>query len=61
MIKLIFILFLSNGTIQENEGLYTVHTDAATYENACKGEVMQWIESGNFEYNDFLCDCGELE
>jgi hypothetical protein len=31
------------------------------YENACYGEVIHWIDSEEFKYDDFLCECGELE
>lgn len=61
MSKLIFLLFIFNGKIEKSNDLYTIHTETATYENACEGEALNWIKTGKFEYNDFLCQCGELE
>ena len=33
-----------------------VVSDSTVIEYAYKGEVKQWIRTGNFEYNDFLID-----
>ena len=34
--------------------MFRVNDGIAIYEYAYYGEVMEWIESGNFEYNDEL-------
>ncbi len=60
MTKLIMLFYLISGRIQESNDLYVVHTETSTYEFACKGEVLRWIETGEFVYNDSLCKCGEL-
>lgn len=54
------LFYLISGRIQESNDLYVVHTETSTYEFACKGEVLRWIETGEFAYNDSLCKCGEL-
>jgi len=59
----ILIHLLVNTTIQPtDDGLYTLRTtEGKVYESACKGEVMAYLETGVFKYNDMLCECGELE
>ena len=60
MSKLVFIWFLMNGTVTpagEHEGhkMYTVwFKDGKVADYAYKGEVMNYIETGTFEYDDFL-------
>lgn len=61
MTKLIMLLYIVSGRIEKTENLYVVHTETATYEYACEGEVLAWIETGEFTYNDFLCQCGEIQ
>jgi hypothetical protein len=60
MSKLIFIWWLINGTItpaghDDNHKLYTVwFSDGKVADYAYKGEVMNYIKTGKFEYDDFL-------
>ena len=60
MSKIIFIWWLLNGTItpagtHEDHKLYTVwFPDGKVADYAYKGEVMNYIKTGVFEYNDFL-------
>jgi hypothetical protein len=61
MTKFIMLFYLLSGRVQEADNLYVVHTETATYDFACEGEVLRWIETGTFTYDDFLCECGELE
>ena len=60
MTKIIMLFYLLSGRVQEVDNLYVVHTETTTYEYACEGEVLNWIETGTFNYDDSLCDCGEL-
>ncbi|NBP00945.1 MAG: hypothetical protein EBU90_12570 [Proteobacteria bacterium] len=60
MNTLILAFYLLIGKVEQtDDGLYIIPnvTDAP----ACKGEIFQWIESGVFYYDDFLCEDGELE
>ena len=61
MTKFVILFYLLSGRVQEVDNLYVVHTETATYDYACEGEVLRWIETGEFVYDDFLCECGELE
>jgi hypothetical protein len=60
MSKLVFVWWLLNGTItpagtHEDHKLYTVwFKDGKVADYAYKGEVMNYIKTGVFEYNDFL-------
>jgi len=60
MSKLVFVWWLLNGTItpagnDDNHKLYTVwFKDGKVADYAYKGEVMNYIKTGVFEYNDFL-------
>ena len=60
-----FILFLNmffSGQIaSDNDNLYTLCVEGIVYEHVCYGEVMNFIETNAFAYDDNLCECGELE
>jgi len=34
----------------------SIHDDSTAIDYAYKGEVKEWIRTGDFEYNDFLND-----
>jgi hypothetical protein len=61
MTKLIFIWYLINGTIQpiqnDNDGekMYNIHLkkEQKVIEYAYKNEVINWIETKEFEYDDY--------
>jgi hypothetical protein len=55
------LFYLLSGRVQQVDDLYSVHANATTYEFACEGEVLRWIETGEFLYDDNLCKCGELK
>ena len=40
MTKLLMLLYIVSGRIEKSEDLYIVHTETATYEYACEGEVL---------------------
>ena len=56
--KLIFLFYLFTGTVvpqDEHEGrpTYTIFLEDDTcVEYAYKGEIYNWIETGEFEYNE---------
>ena len=60
MSKLVFVWWLLNGTVtpagnNDNHKLYTVwFKDGKVADYAYKGEVMNYIKTGKFEYDDFL-------
>lgn len=55
-------MYLLTGKVEMVDGLYTIHTaTSSVIEYACKGEVLAYIETGVFKYDDFLCEAGELE
>ena len=60
--KLIFVLYLCTGTVtpqDEHEGreTYTIRqADGTCIEHAYAGEVLNWIETGSFQYNEDLED-----
>jgi hypothetical protein len=51
------------GKVEKNEsGLYDVHTNTSSViESACKYEVIEWIKTGKFRYDDNLCEAGEIK
>jgi hypothetical protein len=61
MTKLIFIWYLINGTIQptqesvEGERMYNIHLkkEQKVIEYAYKNEVINWIETKEFKYDDY--------
>jgi len=60
MNSLILAFYLLIGKVEHtDDGLYNIPnvTDAPP----CKGEVLNWIDTGVFQYDDFLCEPGELE
>lgn len=62
MVKIILLIHLLTGKVEKVDGLYTIHaSDNTVVEYACYGEVMNWLHTGSFAYNDNLCECGELE
>ena len=62
MSKLILIMYLLTGKVEMVDGLYTIHTtESCVIEYACKGEVLAYIETGVFRYDDNLAKPGELE
>ena len=60
--KLIFALYLWTGTVtpqDEHEGrkTYTIHEKNGTcIEFAYKAEILNWIETGSFQYDETLED-----
>ncbi len=54
-------LFFSGQIAPDSDNLYTLRVEGIVYEHACFGEVMNYLETNEFVYNDFLCECGELE
>lgn len=62
MSKILFVLYLLSGKIEKVDGLYTIHTpEKSVIEYACKGEVLHYIETGEFHYDDFLCKSSEVD
>ena len=62
MSKLILLMYLLTGKVEKVDGLYTIHTSVSSViEYACEGEVLAYIETGVFRYDDNLCKAGELE
>jgi hypothetical protein len=63
MFKLIFFIYVLTGKVEKNEsGLYNVHTNTSSViESACKYEVIQWIKTKEFKYDDNLCEAGEIQ
>jgi len=59
MSTIIFYIYILIGTIvptECNDGvqMYNIIEDDGVIENAYKGEIINYIETGKFEYNDFL-------
>lgn len=62
MSKLILLIYLLTGKVEKVDGLYTIHTtESSVIEYACEGEVLAYIETGVFAYDDNLCQAGEVE
>ena len=62
MSKLILLMYLLTGKVEKVDGLYTIHTsESSVIEYACEGEVLEYIETGVFRYDDNLAKPGELE
>jgi hypothetical protein len=62
MSKLILFFYLLTGKVEKVDGLYTIHTtESSVIEYACEGEVLEYIETGVFRYDDNLAKPGELE
>ena len=61
MIKIMFIWYLVTGVISPAEKVdgrqtYAIKKDTFAVDYAYKGEVLQWLESGKFVYNEDLED-----
>lgn len=55
-------MYLLTGKVEKVDGLYTIHTsESSVIEYACEGEVLLYIETGVFRYDDNLAKPGELE
>lgn len=62
MSKFILFIYLLTGKVEQVDGLYTIYTpESSVIEYACEGEVLAYIETGVFRYDDNLCQAGELE
>lgn len=62
MSKFILLIYLLTGKVEKVDGLYTIHTsESSIIEYACEGEVLLYIETGVFMYDDNLAKPGELE
>ena len=62
MSKLILLMYLLTGKVEKVDGLYTIHIpESSVIEYACEGEVLAYIETGVFMYDDNLCQAGEIE
>jgi hypothetical protein len=60
MAKCILFFYIIVGKVERSDNLYTIHTDGKTYEHACEGETLNWIVTGEFIYDDFKCECNEI-
>lgn len=61
MHTILLAFYLLTGKVEKVDGLYTLHLDDNTViEYAYKGEVLHWIDTGEFQYNDFLATPQEL-
>lgn len=61
MYNLIFRLYMLLGIVKPQDNvdgrtIYTIHTKSTHIEYAYKGEVIQWIRSHQFEYNEDIVD-----
>ena len=61
MIKLMFVWYLITGVVVPQEEVdgrrtYTIFQDDTCIEYAYKGEVLHWIDSGEFVYDETLQD-----
>lgn len=55
-------MYLITGQVEKVDGLYTIYTpESSVIEYACEGEVLAYIETGVFMYDDNLCQAGEIE
>jgi len=62
MSKLILFLYLLTGKVESVDVLYTTPTtESSVIEYACEGELLSYIETGVFIYDDNLCYAGELK
>lgn len=57
--KLLFILYLLSGTIKPQDShdgrkTYRLITKHAVYEHAYKEEIMEYLKTKSFEYNEDL-------
>jgi|Laugrespbdmm15sd_2_1035082.scaffolds.fasta_scaffold41186_1 hypothetical protein len=59
MTNLIFCWFLIIGTVKPQhdvDGRQTYTINSIAVEHAYRGEVLQWIETGSFQYDETLED-----
>lgn len=61
MYSLLFRLYMLLGIVKPQDNvdgrtIYTIHTKSTHIEYAYKGEVIQWIRSHQFEYNEDIVD-----
>lgn len=61
MTEIVFLCYLILGTVQPTDTVdgrqtYTVCIDDVSIEHAYKGEILNWIDSGKFIYNENLED-----
>jgi hypothetical protein len=65
MKSLLLAFYLMTGRVEQNGPLYAIHIDTNNQYDwvyfACEGELYNWLETGEFIYDDNLCECGELE
>ena len=62
MSKIILFFYLLTGKVEQVDGLYNIYNpESSVIEYACEGEVLLYIETGVFVYDDNLCKCGEIE
>jgi hypothetical protein len=54
---LLFCFYSLIGVVhKEDDGLYTLRVDDCVYEYVYKEEIFNWIETKEFQYNDFLVE-----
>jgi hypothetical protein len=61
MYNLLFGLYMLLGIVKpqdkvDGRTIYTIHSKSTHIEYAYKGEVIQWIRSHQFEYNEDIVD-----
>ena len=61
MYSLLFRLYMLLGIVEpqdvvDGRTIYTIHYKSTHIEYAYKGEVIQWIRSHQFEYNEDIVD-----
>jgi hypothetical protein len=65
MKSLMLAFYLMTGRVEHTGMLYAIHIDVNNQYDwvytVCEGELYQWLETGEFHYDDNLCECGELE
>lgn len=68
MKSLMLMFYILTGTVEkgvDGDPYYYVMLDKndplTWYCCACEGEVMQWIETGEFKYNEELCSKAERD
>ena len=61
MYNLIFRLYMLLGIVKPQDNvdgrtIYTIHTKSTHIEYAYKAEIIQYLETGQFEYDEDLID-----
>lgn len=59
--KILFVWYLITGVIMPQDNVdgrktYTIKTNKGIIEHAYKAEVLEYLETGTFEYNEDLKD-----